>query len=299
VRQDFNYKYNISKSELNFKLIKTNVLPTENPFTDAYLNPTHIQDLSINYLKDFNVTSTNYKYTDSEICFFVNDYRDVENKVSSDLNFMVLKMSESIRFKIKSKKMQRTIEIFKTKSNDFFSTVARFHLPLVRAYYTGNNVYMLPSCITAMMTGINIEYKYFAGIRDPVEIINKYISRGFGILLSKDELKYLEEYNTLENVGAFKISKEHPKLFGGKDMNDEIFKPLVYSQGLPKDIYNSTKLKYLKSYADVLKVYETKYKYSSTDGIDILKFRAITQNGNIREYSSSIVEMYYNVVNSN
>jgi hypothetical protein len=91
--------------------------------------------------------------------------------------------------------MQRPIETFMVIGEDFFKTVARFHLPCVRAYYTGNNVYMTPTFITAMMTNVNVEYKYFSGQRDPVEILNKYRTRGFGTLLNNKEKEYVYTYN--------------------------------------------------------------------------------------------------------
>lgn len=74
-----------------------------------------------------------------------------------------MKISEYTRFKIKSPLLSRPIEAFKSQGEDFFKTVSRFHLPCVRAYYTGDNVYMTPTFITAMMTCVNTEYKYFSG----------------------------------------------------------------------------------------------------------------------------------------
>ena len=92
------------------------------------------------------------------------------------------------------------------------STVANFHMPCVRAYYNGDNVYMTPSFISAHMTFMNIDYKYFAGSKDPINIINKYRMRGFGCWLNKNELntciKYIYEvpfWNNLFNINSFHI----------------------------------------------------------------------------------------------
>jgi hypothetical protein len=298
VRQYFNHKYCSSKIELNFSLMRNKTLPTENTFTEAYLNPTHIKDIAIHYLKDFEVAEQEFKRSDSDICYFINDFRDAESKVPPSQNFLVMKMSENIKFKIKSPKLPKSIELFRTKHADFFSVVARFHLPCVRAYYQGDNVYILPSCLTAMMTGLNIEYKYFAGVRDPIEIINKYVTRGFGVLLNSEEIKYWLTYNTVQNVGAFRITKGDRKILGGKDINSDIFKPLVFSQGLPKTTYNSPKLKYIASSADVAKIYKEKSQYSTDNGMDILKFRTISSTGVVLPYSSSVIEMYYDTTNS-
>ena len=37
------------------------------------------------------------------------------------------------------------------------------------------------------MTLINIDYKYFAGSKDPIEIINKYRQRGYSLPLNDSE----------------------------------------------------------------------------------------------------------------
>src|SRR6185437_9370946 len=130
---------------------------------------------------DYDLDKENVVERDCEINIFLNDIKKTE---IGEKNIAVLKISESIRYKLKSPKLLRTIETFRSRAEDFFSTVSQFHLPCVRAYYNGANVYMLPTFITAMLTCVNINYKYFAGVRDPVEILNKYRSRGFGTLLN-------------------------------------------------------------------------------------------------------------------
>lgn len=101
------------------------------------------------------------------------------------------------KFRISSPYLPHQFEIFQTKYIEFFATVSRFHLPIVRSYYDGNTVYITPSCITACMTFLNMDYKYFAGSKDPIEIINKYRSRGFGTILNENEIKRLLEYSSV------------------------------------------------------------------------------------------------------
>ena len=86
--------------------------------------------------------------------FFINDFRSDDTKVSAEVNYMVMKFSESIKYKIESPKLKRTLEIFKINPGDPFNTVARFHLPCVRAYLQGDTFYMLPLFITSMMSSI-------------------------------------------------------------------------------------------------------------------------------------------------
>ena len=153
------------------------------------------------------VDANNYEYyqaQSSEVIYYRNDFGKILPKKE---NAMVIKFSENIRFQLFCKSTK--IEMFRIKEKEFFNTVARFHFPCVRAYYQGDNVYMLPSCITSMMTGLNIEYKYFAGIRNPVDIINKYMHRGFGVLLNKFEINKLLEYNkNLDDSNLLKYNSE-------------------------------------------------------------------------------------------
>jgi hypothetical protein len=105
----------------------------------------------------------------------------------------------------------------------------------VRGFYNGTDVKMLPSCISAAMTLINIDYKYFAGSKDPIEIINKYRMRGYTTLLNDSERIRLVSYSN-------KVEK-WDKLYGGisKSSNDSINgifgpKPISYTLFKPRHI---------------------------------------------------------------
>ena len=100
---------------------------------------------------------------------------------------------ENIKFNISSPYLTRKFEVFRIKYN-FLATVSRFHLPCVRGYYDGSEVYLIPSAVSALITNKCIDYKYFAGIRSPFEIILKYIFRGYSIFLNKREMIKIVEY---------------------------------------------------------------------------------------------------------
>lgn len=118
--------------------------------------------------------------------------------LSSDYLF---KYDENLKYKVISKFLPHSLEIFQIKYEQFFSTVAKFHKPIVRSYYNGNNVYLLPSCITACMAFINVDYKYFSGSKDPIAIINKYRSRGFGTYLNdKEKIHMLDYINSIPEL---------------------------------------------------------------------------------------------------
>lgn len=260
-------------------------------------------------IDDMNITLVTYEIEkmkttehDCEVSYYVNDYRTKENAVPSNKNYMVLKMSENIKFKLRSKKMLHCIEAFRSKEKDFFSVVARFHLPCVRAYYAGTNLYMLPSCITALMTGINIDYKYFAGIRDPIDILNKYRMRGFGTILNSNEKQHMIYYNSNvdKSGGMFKVDPKHASMFfGPRKLTDDIFKPRTFIDKLPADIYHAKPYAYINSQQDVIDQYKTKYKYDSVNsGINMFKFTTINKDGYIEPLKKWIMNAYYEIVNS-
>ena len=83
---------------------------------------------------------------------------------------------------------------------------------------------MLPSFVTAMMTFINIDYKYFSGNASPFNIINKYRYRGFTTILNdkekKQNINYIVNYTT--NKLKIKISNINSvnKVYGLKTLNN-------------------------------------------------------------------------------
>lgn len=176
-----------------------------------------LQELEKEY---FNTTDVDSESLDDEI--------DDEN--------ILFKCHENLKFKISSKYLNHDFEFFKTKyEGSFFSTVSQFHLPCVRGFYNGNDVKLLPSCVSAAMTLINIDYKYFAGSKDPIEIINKYRMRGYTTLLNDSERIRLVSYSN-------KVEK-WDKLYGGisKSNNNSINsifgpRPISYSLFKPRSI---------------------------------------------------------------
>ena len=270
--KDIRVKMYLHSKYYEFKLKSNeNLFRTGNDNTNIFLNvfmlPLSVDQLTIYYAQnedyDFSI-----KTKETDFVLYQNDFRSINNQVKD--NKAVMKIGESIRFKLTFKKINKTFEVFKAGGNDFFNVVARFHLPCVRAYYHNNNVYILPSCIGAMMTGVNIEYKYFAGIRDPYQIVVKYMTRGFGVILNKDELKHLDNYLTKNN-----LTKEY---FGPKQ---------VYSQTFTQ-FENKKEYKYIENHDELDNYYKQSNKI-----IDSLKFNAISNNGNINTCIKSFFDFYY------
>lgn len=247
----------------------------------------------------YDITKIDTTRRDSEIYYYINDFRSDDEQVPEDKNYLVFKFSESIKYKITSEKLKRTIEIFKIDSTDPFNTVARFHKPCVRAYMQGDKFYMLPSFISAMMTMVNIDYKYFAGSRDPIEIINKYRMRGYSVILNANEKKSILMYNKYidNNNGMFKITDD-AQAFGIKKLNDKIFSPGVYKFGLPKEIYTVSNHRYINTVDELKNFYEKICGIDiTTCPIDILNFTTISNTGNISPLQMWAADAFYEHIN--
>ena len=135
---------------------------------------------------------------------------------------------------ISAPQIDHDLEIFPIKGEDF-GIVSQFHLPCVRSYYNGSTVYMLPSCITAHMTYMNLDYKYVSGQKDVLEIINKYRMRGFGTYLNKTEiflyLKYINTHPFWKTLFDINIDNRitFKNAIGNLDITHKLFHPRLYN----------------------------------------------------------------------
>lgn len=284
------YIYPIYQSIKQSQIEKWNSLKEQygisenNDIFDTYHKSSLITELDFKK-GTYAIAKNKYSIKDTDVCYFVNDIVDENNRVSDENNFLVFKVSESIKFKIKSKKLQRDMEIFKVSEYDPFNTVARFHLPCVRAYMQNDNFYLLPSFITATMTSINIDYKYFCGSHDPIAILNKYRMRGYGTILNEKEKRGFYNYNK-KIKGMFKVNSKD-ELFGPMDLNNKIYKPDNTIA------YNESKHVYFTTNKDVLDLYELTHNISKLP-VNIMNFSSISDKGNVNIYQNWISSAYYN-----
>jgi hypothetical protein len=220
---------------------------------------------------------------------------------------VMIKIGENVKFKVSSPFMEHNLEIFKIKYDDFFSTVAKFHLPCVRAFYNGTTVKCLPSFITAMMTFMNVDYKYFAGVRTPTDIINKYRTRGFGIFINDREKMCMAQYNaeaekwkSMMNLNT-KSKQSIEKHFGYLEMNSNMFTPGVFFNGLSAtDDYSANRnhnYDYVETIQHLEDEYKIRYNYDNKKScIDFLKLRTIQENGYVAPLQKWAIDAAYNTL---
>jgi hypothetical protein len=226
------------------------------------------------------------------------------NKTNHDMTLIV-----NYKYNIKSPHLLHNLELFQVRYDDFFATVAKFHLPCVRAYYNGSNVYMTPSCITAHMTYMNIDYKYFSGTQDPIEIINKYRMRGFGTWLSEKERKQYIAYS--KNVtfwsDMLNINNNDSCAHGAIDINNMFFKPRLYHDDYyinsnPVDLesrYEEKEQKYMNinhinTYTGLISIQNVS-AYSPIELLTpIFNQQTIGFNGNVNKVNKWMIDAVYN-----
>ena len=233
---------------------------------------------------------------------------------SGEFKYGTFNMKEDFKYKITSPHLNRTIEIFRSKYKSVWSIVSKFHLPCVRCYYDFNKVYLLPSCITAHKTFMNIDYKYFAGSSDPAEILLKNLQRGWGTYLNLKEIshliKYITEVSKWKNLIDINIKhiKSYQKIRGSCLLSNKIFRPRLYNSDL---YYESVPVDLTIGYNECVvnqnKIIDNETKFveemnSNYPGcflprkIDILKFKAINSvTGKPQPIKKWVIDAFWNL----
>jgi hypothetical protein len=270
-----------SKIKANKLVRESDIVITD--YLKAYMKLSSIDETNIKITPQWDESNKYESANDCIMKFRVNDY--LKEKVDINNNNVVISIEENIKYKIHMTQLDRTIELFRSKSKDFFSLVGRFHLPCVRAFYQGDNVYMTPSCITAMMTGINIDYKYFSGMRNPVEIINKYMTRGYGTLLTRKERISMKTHNKdLPVESKYHMDGKLKHYLNPRKLSDRIYDnvTIVEQNG-----------KYIESKQDLINYYFEKYNYDHTKStFNMFNITPINTQGNVTPYKSWLPSAY-------
>ena len=235
----------------------------------------------------------------------------IQIKVKKDID-----LEFTYKFKIESPHLNHCLELFPVKYDDFFSIVARFHLPCVRGYYNGSNVYLTPSCISAHMTYMNLDYKYITGTKDPLDIINKNRMRGFGTWINSNEKKLFSKYsrqvpfwNKLYTLDPKATDSDANKnIFGIMQLNHKIFRPRLYNMDEYIDsVYVDTTNRYNDSALPVTlngsgmgttQSIVDKFKSIDIKEFNFDKFTSIDKNGYVVPVKRWIINSVWEVFNS-
>lgn len=274
---------------------------SDKKFDDDYgeiMSYCDIDKVSIVINKWYDPKYTFIEFNDSiKSHFIIND---------EDTDEPFIRMRETYKFKISSKYLPHTFEVFKIHDSEFFSCIARFHMPCVRSYYDGQNCYMLPSAVTAYQTMINIDFRYFVGSSDPVNIIDKYRKRGYGIILNKIEIKqyiaYVLANNAYKKYYNIKSHQDIQKIIGCLEPTNVFYKPrsivpedFTYDALVNKITYKKPTVKFISNEQDIIDKYKIDYpKYLNT----YLGFNVFDGNGNVLPPKLWLIEAGFDCLNS-
>ena len=230
------------------------------------------------FLKDFTpeeVESIKSKYSEifssknEKVSIYINRKKQ-PNTFHKDIN-----METTFKYKITSPYLNHPFELFPSKFEDPFALVSNFHMPCVRAYYNGTNVFMTPSYISSHMTFMNIDYRYVTGTRDPMNILNQYrMKTGMGTFINTVEKQYMEAYcNEVEFWNKLYSNTEVVKVMGAQSITNKLFKPRLTH---PSYYNDCIWIDYNNHYTNDLNITKNK-KYDTTREI-ISRFNCIEIN---------------------
>jgi hypothetical protein len=288
-------KYFYDKFYVPWKQDQINYILTNKPtMYETYVYTEYLKYLSS---EDFRIYTLDYE-VDAEH----QKKNDNEKSIYNSSNILICKLSESIRFQVKSKNLNRSWEIFKSRNDQIFSTVGKFHMGFVRACWNGTTLLCTPSFISSMMLQMSTDYKYFASVRDPIEIINKYRSRGFGILLNDSERIHMAYYNSIKPEGGenkwcdmynvnIKNKQSIISMFGPKKTNDQIFKPSKFFEGMPDDCFKNVEHQFV---SDAKEAFSSLY---SDETLELYKYKCITQSGYVNPLNREVIKRAYDIIN--
>lgn len=107
--------------------------------------------------------------------------------------------------------LSRKIDMYPVKSIP--GTVINHHVGAARAYYDGDKFYGFPSFIQTAFTGISPDLRWVTSNSNPIDVVMKYFMRGYGIILTKNDLQvatnYLDNHPSWPNPNTFYIGNSN------------------------------------------------------------------------------------------
>ena len=310
---------NISKHIFTINTIKTFYFIISEDFIKQNItqNPEEINNILkglhtdnvIELFKPYINKIYNKKYRNSKILSMNSNielYKIMKkDEVTDDLQELFV----TIKYQISSTYLLRDIEIFtvynKTDPNEI---VSQFHLPCVRAYYDGIKTMVFPSFISALITRMQLDYKYMNSKKSPIDIILKYLIRGFGIYLNTTEII------TIRNNLTKKTCLYHIKpyeIFKPIDLKSRLVKPKIYNiynlnPVIIDDRYSNNKFFNCRLLGNINDAIRFKFNINSNSNLNNYPYSqliCINECGYINSINQKIINKiindYYNSSNDN
>lgn len=141
---------------------------------------------------DISITTRNFEVFKTRVnAIFARVQQNCEDK--GPIYLVENRRISTTAFRIYGPGIIRPVDLFMVADPPIV-IVKKFHLPCVKMYYDGPNLYMLSSCVSALMSGINYNYKWFSCNKVAGDIMIKYCNRGITTILNHGEICALTEY---------------------------------------------------------------------------------------------------------
>lgn len=192
--------------------------PSKNILDPSYLNI----NMEINNINETNAeTIPTEKLSDIDIIVDFGDDQDFDQKVlevfeviqnnvnrnhkedparfpSTQIKLLKITTPMSYKYYIVGPGLHKNIELFRIFVHPL-GCVSRFHFPCVRGTYNGESIKMFPSMVSAAFTGTLLEYKWMSSAKNTKDLVCKYYTRGFTLILNASEHDSMLEHIQNEN----------------------------------------------------------------------------------------------------
>jgi hypothetical protein len=266
-----------------------------------------------------NINTTNIKsqstFSDKEVKSILEEEKlFIQNNlvINKNIDINGLGMTVSHKYMITSPMLNNDFEIFPIKRSHW-NTVWAFHLPCVRGFYNGDDVLMLPSFISSLLTYMNLDWRYVAGKKDICDIINKYRFRMFGTYLNKKEISMYLNYNSRilfwNNLYGINMSNKntYKNCLGTRGINEKLYKirlfnmesffkaPPINLDNAYNDSVLSLKYKEVTTYQDFMNYMYQRFNCINISEVDLLnKYKTIDpKTGYVLPLKKDIIETIY------
>jgi hypothetical protein len=210
------------------------------------LNDTNINKVINNRENKSHINVTYNKLADIDISITTRDIDDFKNKVYILFNKIknnaahrgAVYINEiisvaSVKYKIYGPGIPRPIDVFRIPY-DPIKMIKKFHTNIVKMYYDGE-LYLLRSCVSTLLSGINENYKWFSCNKAPADVLLKYAQRGITIILNCKERKAISNYVNINDrwKTLFENIRVVPeKMFCTVTERHAFFRPGLFNSGI-------------------------------------------------------------------
>lgn len=162
--------------------------------------------------------------------------KNAKSRNKTEIYIRRIKRGTYFKYSMYGPDLIRPVDLFWiTKSPDTF--VEQFHLGVVRMHWNSHDLHIMQSCLAALLTGINHDYRWISCNKAPATIIIKYAQRGYTTPLNRNERPVLVEYlkNKLEWKNSLMSENrtiEYSLMYGLFSENHIFFMPDATKSGI-------------------------------------------------------------------